>query len=442
MSRGCKKRFICLSVLLELSLVMGLGIYILSHYNSFADEGTTTQVADQYIDGSSDIEAQSIQKNPSKIQKTKSSLPSNIGGPYIDAPSLQMNLYHAKNGDNLASIAKDNNLDFFTILSVNGLGESNDISIGQRLRIPNQRGVMHRIRRGESIEDVALMYDVNIRKIIRVNQILDPEDIKSGLELFIPDAKTTLDFQKQLLTKSGIGLEKSGVVHDDDNRQNRKTKTIVAVASKSKKTNTKNSRNNKEKADIEESVKFASGTAVGLPCEKTKTSSSYGYRRDPFNGRRAFHAGTDMTPGYGSDVYAAIEGTVTYAGWMGGYGKLVVVTNKNGTSTRYGHLSKINVRKGTAVRQGQQLGAVGSTGRSTGSHLHFEVRQDDKPLNPIKFLDGKAELETDKSDSVGSQEELSAPAKETASKSSKTSTKSSKSSKKSTSKKTTKSKKH
>ena len=150
-----------------------------------------------------------------------------------------------------------------------------------------------------------------------------------------------------------------------------------------------------------------------------------------------------MTPGYGSDVYAAIEGTVTYAGWMGGYGKLVVVTNKNGTSTRYGHLSKINVRKGTAVRQGQQLGAVGSTGRSTGAHLHFEVRQDDKPLNPTKFLDGKVELQTDKSDSVGSQE-ISAPAKDskkTASKSSK-STKNSKSSKKSTSKKTTKSKKH
>ncbi|MEK7399396.1 MAG: M23 family metallopeptidase, partial [Candidatus Poribacteria bacterium] len=160
----------------------------------------------------------------------------------------------------------------------------------------------------------------------------------------------------------------------------------------------------------------------------------YGYRRDPFNGRRAFHAGTDLTPGYGADVYSAIEGTVTYAGWMGGYGKLVVVTNKNGTSTRYGHLSKINVRKGTDVRQGQQLGAVGSTGRSTGAHLHFEVRQDDKPLNPIKFLDGKSELQTDESDSVGSQEELSAPAKDskkTASKSSKTST----------SKKTTKSKK-
>ncbi|MEK7397103.1 MAG: LysM peptidoglycan-binding domain-containing protein, partial [Candidatus Poribacteria bacterium] len=321
MSRGCKKRFICLSVLLELSLIMGLGIYILSHYNSFADEGTTIQVADQYIDescDSSDIETQSIQKNPSKIQKVKCSLPSNIGGPYIDAPSLQMNLYHAKNGDNLASIAKDNNLDFFTVLSVNGLEESNDISIGQRLRIPNQRGVMHRIRRGESIEDVALMYDVNIRKIIRVNQILDPEDIKPGLELFIPDAKTTLDFKKQLLAKSGIGLEKNGVVHDDDNRQNRKTRTIVAVASKSKKTNASNSRdrsNSKEKADkgkadIEESVKFASGTTVGLPCEKTKTSSSYGYRRDPFNGRRAFHAGTDMTPAYGSDVYAAIEGTV------------------------------------------------------------------------------------------------------------------------------------
>ena len=430
MSRGCRNRFICLSVLLELSLLMGLGIYIFSHYNSLANDGELTQVADECVSydlpETENSVIRSTQNNPSKLQKAKCSLPTNIGGPYIDAPSLQMNFYYAKKGDNLASIAKENNLDFFTILSVNGLEKSNDIYIGQKLRIPNQRGVLHRVRRSESIEDIALMYDVNIRKIIRVNQILDPEDIKPGMELFIPDAKTTLDFQKQLLAKSGI-------VYDDDDKKNR-TQTI---ASGKKVTTSNRRRTNKE--IVGGNVKFASGANIGLPCDIIKTSSNFGYRRDPFNGRRAFHAGVDITPGYGSDVYSAIDGTVTYAGWMGGYGKLVVVTDKNGVSTRYGHLSKINVRKGTEVKKGQKLGDVGSTGRSTGAHLHFEVRQDDKPLNPVKFLNGKAELMTkEDDDSLGDQEELSAPVKETketAKKSSKTSTK------KSSSKKTTSSKK-
>ncbi len=431
MSRGCRNRFIYLLVLLELSLLMGFGIYILSHHNSLASNDESILITDQCLDESynspniENLATKSNQKNSSKSQKAKCLLPTNIGGPYIDGTPLQTNFYYAKKGDNLASIAKENNLDFFTILSVNGLAESNDISIGQKLRIPNQRGIIHKVRRGESIEDIALMYDVNIRKIIRVNQILDPEDIKQGMELFIPDAKTSLDFQKQLLAKSGI-------VYDDNSSKKDKSRFITSnkVA-----LNKKVTASNKEKSN----VKFASGVSIGLPCDSIKTSSNFGYRRDPFNGRRAFHAGVDLTPGYGSDVYSIIDGVVTYAGWMGGYGKLVVVTGKNGISTRYGHLSKISTRKGVEVKKGQKLGEVGSTGRSTGSHLHFEVRQDDKPLNPMKFLNGKAELIERDDDLLGDQEEISAPDqqnKETASKPSKTNTK-----KTSSSKKTTKSKK-
>jgi murein DD-endopeptidase MepM/ murein hydrolase activator NlpD len=81
-----------------------------------------------------------------------------------------------------------------------------------------------------------------------------------------------------------------------------------------------------------------------------------------------------------------MDGIVTYAGWMGGYGKLVVVRHRNGYSTRYGHLSRILVTKNKRVRQGQRIGYVGNTGRSTGPHLHFEIRQNGKPLNPRKFV--------------------------------------------------------
>ncbi len=111
-----------------------------------------------------------------------------------------------------------------------------------------------------------------------------------------------------------------------------------------------------------------------------------GYRKDPFTGKRAYHHGVDYVPGYGTSVYASMDGIVTHAGWMGGYGKLIVIQHRNSFSTRYGHLSSILVTKGKRVRQGQRIGKVGSTGRSTGAHLHFEIRQNGKALNPRKFV--------------------------------------------------------
>ncbi len=327
MSRRCKIRFICISFILELSLLMGLCLYLSAHHTSQAYEFDTTQMEEQSFDESVVLaetqESLPVQKIPNnKIQKAKISISSNIGGPYTVAPSLQMNIYHAKKGDNLASIAKQNNLDFFTVLSVNGLEESNDISIGQKLRIPNQRGVMHRMSRGESIEDVALMYNVNIRKIIRVNQVLDPDDIRSGTELFIPDAKITMDYKEELLQKSGVELAKSGVSREGKNKKNRREIIVSKRSSRddrnSNKANVKSiAKSNKSNKEI--GVASASGLEIEAPCDTKQMSSSFGYRRDPFSGRRAFHAGTDITPGYGSDVHAAIEGTVTYAGWMGGY---------------------------------------------------------------------------------------------------------------------------
>ena len=432
MSHRCKTRFFCMSVILELSLIMGLGLYLVSHQSSQAYDSDITQIVEQPTDESSILSqepqpAQTIQNNSSnKIANkiVKSSFPSNIGGPYTVAPSLQMGIYHAKKGDNLATIAKQNDLDFFTILSVNGLKESNDISIGQKLRIPNQRGVMHKISRGESIEDVALMYDVNIRKIIRVNQVLDPNDIKPGVELFIPDAKITTEYQKSLLVRSGVELERSGVDSNDRNRRN-SSGSIASGRSTSRKNNVK----------AGNEITVASGVAIANPCDTTKINSSFGYRRDPFTGHRAFHAGTDIKAEYGADVSAAMDGTVTYAGWMGGYGKLIVITDKNGYSTRYGHLSRINVRKGSQVRQGQTIGTVGSTGRSTGTHLHFEVRKDGNPINPQKVLNSKSLTESSKdTESITNQEELSPPTKDNEAQADKSSSKS-KSSKSSTSSK-------
>ena len=115
-------------------------------------------------------------------------------------------------------------------------------------------------------------------------------------------------------------------------------------------------------------------------------SSGFGVRSDPFLGRPAMHSGLDFRASTGDPVRATASGKVVTAGWSGGYGRLVEIDHGNGLSTRYGHLSEINVKVGQVIALGQVIGAVGSTGRSTGPHLHYETRIDGDAVDPQKFL--------------------------------------------------------
>lgn len=115
-------------------------------------------------------------------------------------------------------------------------------------------------------------------------------------------------------------------------------------------------------------------------------SSGFGVRSDPFLGRPAMHTGLDFRASTGDPVRVTANGKVVNAGWAGGYGRMVEVDHGNGLSTRYGHLSQINVKVGEIVKIGQVIGEVGSTGRSTGPHLHYETRIDGEAVDPQKFL--------------------------------------------------------
>ncbi len=115
-------------------------------------------------------------------------------------------------------------------------------------------------------------------------------------------------------------------------------------------------------------------------------SSPFGVRLDPFVHEAAMHTGIDFRGDFGEPIHATAAGTVTVAGWSGGYGKMVEIDHGNGLSTRYGHLSEIDVEVGEKVRIGQVVGKLGSTGRSTGPHLHYETRVNGEPVNPQKFL--------------------------------------------------------
>jgi murein DD-endopeptidase MepM/ murein hydrolase activator NlpD len=116
------------------------------------------------------------------------------------------------------------------------------------------------------------------------------------------------------------------------------------------------------------------------------TSSGFGVRIDPFLNRPAMHTGIDFRGNVGEPVRATASGTVSAAGWSGGYGRMVEVEHANGVATRYGHLSEIDVKVGQPIRIGQVVGRLGSTGRSTGPHLHYETRVDGEAVDPDKFL--------------------------------------------------------
>ena len=115
-------------------------------------------------------------------------------------------------------------------------------------------------------------------------------------------------------------------------------------------------------------------------------TSGFGVRSDPFLGRPAMHTGLDFRAATGDPVRATANGKVVSAGWAGGYGRMVEIDHGNGLSTRYGHLSEIGVKVGEAIKIGQVIGEVGSTGRSTGPHLHYETRIDGEAVDPQKFL--------------------------------------------------------
>ena len=124
-----------------------------------------------------------------------------------------------------------------------------------------------------------------------------------------------------------------------------------------------------------------------MPADISMISSGFGYRSDPFNGTAAMHSGLDFRGPRGAPIHATADGRVTFVGNKSGYGKTVEISHGNGLMTRYAHMSKWNAKVGQQVEAGDVIGAIGSTGRSTGPHLHFEVRINNRAVNPRPFLE-------------------------------------------------------
>ncbi len=130
-----------------------------------------------------------------------------------------------------------------------------------------------------------------------------------------------------------------------------------------------------------------------LPASLEYISSGFGYRSDPFTGGAAFHAGLDFRGPIGAPIYSAAAGTVSFVGVKQGYGNCVEVSHGNGLMTRYAHMFRTGASVGQKVDAGAEIGKIGSTGRSTGPHLHFEVRINDRPVNPRPFLEAASNVQ-------------------------------------------------
>lgn len=140
-------------------------------------------------------------------------------------------------------------------------------------------------------------------------------------------------------------------------------------------------------AKMEALERSVAGLPQALPASLEYVSSGFGYRADPFTGGGDFHPGLDFRGPHGAPIYAAARGTVSFVGWKSGYGNVIEIDHSNGLVTRYAHMSGFRTVVGKPVMPGEQIGLIGSTGRSTGPHLHFEVRVDDRPVNPRPFLE-------------------------------------------------------
>jgi murein DD-endopeptidase MepM/ murein hydrolase activator NlpD len=251
-----------------------------------------------------------------------------MGGEAVAVLPLDIKDYVVKEGDTLSAVAERFDLDLDTIASLNRQWGSGVhlVRVGERIRIPNQDGIYLPLDR--PLEKLCAQKGVPEEVVLQANG-LRRDEVRPGLQLFFPGV------QHQ-------GLERSVVI----------------------------------------------GTAFLRPVVGW-TSSAYGYRRDPFTESVHFHRGIDIAAAPGTAVRSALDGKVTAVSTDPVLGLYIVIRHQIGYSTVYGHLLQSFVRPGQTVARGQRIGLVGSSGKSTGPHLHFEVRRNGRPVNTTGLLSSK-----------------------------------------------------
>jgi murein DD-endopeptidase MepM/ murein hydrolase activator NlpD len=226
----------------------------------------------------------------------------------------------------------------------------------------------YKVRKSDTFFKIMARTGMNIDTLSSVNYLSSPQDIYEGMVLLIPNMR--------------------GVFESEENEYSEQTKTILSQKYSIPEKNFIYDKKRKEYfisgktlGKLEKS--FFYGFSFIVPLKQGRMSSNFGARLDPFSKKSTFHGGIDIAAPKGTEVFASAEGEVIFCDEKGGYGNLIVIKHKLGYQTRYGHLSKFHVKEGDRVLKGQKIAEVGSTGRSTGNHLHFEVRRFSKIEKPI-----------------------------------------------------------
>ncbi len=225
----------------------------------------------------------------------------------------------------------------------------------------------------EKIKRIAIQFEQILLENL-LKEAFKEEDDEESSNLFGGSFNTLKDFKTMMLSQ--YFSERGGLGYQD----------VIERQIKEKLLNETNSPNMKK---IKESMNFIRDNELELPVPPSKITSPFGYRIDPIDGEKRFHAGIDLRAKVGTPVKSIMSGEVAFSGWKRGYGNLVVIRHDNGIETKYAHNSKLMVKEGDRVRTGDIIALSGSSGRSTGPHLHFEVIRDGKVINPIKFFKEK-----------------------------------------------------
>jgi murein DD-endopeptidase MepM/ murein hydrolase activator NlpD len=248
------------------------------------------------------------------------------GGVEHDVPKLRLIEHRVGKGDTLWTIAKRFDVEPDGVISSNSFSNVHRIREGDVVLVPNMRGIFVDVGKGDTLLGFASRHRVSPGFIMEVND-LQSGVIEPGMRIFLPGARFS-------------SVERA----------------------------------------------YALGVAFEKPV-RGRVTSRFGYRRDPFSRKRAYHTGIDIGIRAGAEVHAAREGTVAFSGARFGSGKVVILMHGFGYQTVYAHLSATRVSRGQKVRKGEIVGFVGDSGRSTGPHLHFEIWRRGKLVNPLALTD-------------------------------------------------------
>ena len=288
--------------------------------------------------------------------------------------------YKVKKKDTIPSIAKRYGIKQDTILMNNKDALNNKMKVGDTITFPSIDGLYYKLEKNDTLAKIAKKYGISVVDIVDYNNI-NPKKLKAGSTIFL----------------KGVTLQKYKDVEG---------RLIAAQQAKEDKKKNKNKEKEKEKEKPEKPPKETkgsppppppednddggrsaaySGAGFAYPVRYAGVSSPFGNRYHPVLKRYILHTGVDLVAKY-VPLRAAKAGVVTFAGNMSGYGKIIIIRHDNGYETRYAHLSVISTNVGEHVNQGDLIGKTGNSGRTTGAHLHFEIRQNGVPKNPMKYL--------------------------------------------------------